>query len=67
MQLFLEKHPKKLLASNFILLKLGSSNVSPQILFVEICRSFRITSKELVLEDYVLEYHTADNDHNEIL
>ena len=39
----------------------------PKKIFVEICRSFRITSKELFLENYILEYHTADKDHAEIL
>ena len=53
--------------SNLILLKLGSSNVSPKLFLVEICRSFRIASKELVLENNVLEHHTADKDHAEIL
>ena len=49
------------------LLKLGSSNVSPKIIFLKSCRSFRIKSKELLLENYVLEYHTADKDHAEVL
>ena len=49
------------------LLKLGFLNVSPKIIFLKICRSFRIKSRELVLENYVLEYHTADKDQAEIL
>ena len=53
--------------SNPILLKLGSSNVSPKNIFLEICRSFGITSKELVLENYALEYQTADKGHIDIL
>ena len=35
--------------------------------FIEICRSFRATSKKLVLENYALAYHTADKDHAETL
>ena len=58
---------RNFLRSNLILLKLGSSNVSQKFFLVEICRNFRITSKELVLENYVLEHHTADKDHPEIL
>ena len=57
---------RNLLQSNLILLKLGSSNVSQKLFLVEICRSFRITSKELVLENYVLERHTAGKDHTGI-
>ena len=34
--------------------------------FQEICRSFRTSSKKLVLENYVLVYHTADKDHANI-
>ena len=48
-------------------MKLVSLNVSPKIIFLEICRSYRTTYKELVLENYVLEYHTADKDHTKIL
>ena len=58
---------RNFLRSNLILLKLGSSNVSQKFFLVEICRNFRITSKELVLENYVLEHHTDDKDHPEIL
>ena len=58
---------KNFLRTNLILLKLGSSNVSQKFFLVEICRSFRITSKELVLEKHVLEHHTTDKDHAEIL
>ena len=58
---------RNVLQSNLILLKLGSSNVSQKLFLVEICRSFRITSKELVLENNVLEHHTADKDYTEIL
>ena len=58
---------RNFLQSNLIPLKLGSSNVSQKFFLVEIWRSFRITSKELVLENYVLEHHTADKDHAEIL
>ena len=58
---------KNFLRTNLILLKLGSSNVSQKFFLVEICRSFRITSKELVLENNVLEHHTTDKDHAEIL
>ena len=67
MQLLFGKHAKKLLASNLILLKLGFSSVSLKIIFVEKCRSFRKTSKELVLENYVLEHDTADKDQAGIL
>ena len=58
---------RNFLQSNLIPLKLGSSNVSQKFFLVELWRSFRITSKELVLENYVLEHHTADKDHAEIL
>ena len=47
-------------------MKLRFLNVSPKILFLKICRYFRIKSKKLVLENYVLEYHIADKDHAEI-
>ena len=39
----------------------------PSIVFLEICRSFRTTSKKLALENYVLAYHTAGKDQAEIL
>ena len=42
-------------------------NCIPRNFFVEICRSFRKTAKKLVLENYVLEYQTADKDQAEIL
>ena len=58
---------RNFLQSEVILLKLGSSNVSQKFFLVETCRSFRIISKELVLENHVLEHHTADKDHAEIL
>ena len=58
---------RNFLQSNVILPKLGSSNVSQKFFSVEICRSFRIISKELALENHVLEHHTADKDHAEIL
>ena len=35
--------------------------------FLEIWRSFSTIPKKLVLENYVLPYHTADKDHPEIL
>ena len=35
----------------------------PSIFFLEICKSFRATSKKLVLVNYVLVYHTTDKDH----
>ena len=38
----------------------------PSNFFLEICRSWT-TSKKLVLENYVLAYHTADKDQAEIL
>ena len=56
----LEKHPRKLLARNPFLLTLGSSHLFPAIFFLEISRSFRKTSKKLILENYVLAYHTAN-------
>ena len=48
-------------------LKLKFSNVSPKILLLKRCRSFRTKSEELVLENYVLAYHTADKDHAKFL
>ena len=39
----------------------------PSNIFLKIRRSFRTTSQKLVLENYVLAYHTADKDHAEIL
>ena len=48
------------------LLKSRSSNVFPAIFFLEICWSLRTKisrSERLVLENYVLAYHTADKDH----
>ena len=39
----------------------------PSSCFLEICRRFRTTSEKLVLENYVLPYHTADEDHTKIL
>ena len=58
---------RNVLQSNLVLLKLGSSNVSQNLFLVEICRYFRITSKELFLENNVLEHHSADKDHAGIL
>ena len=58
---------RNFLQSNLILLKLGSSNVTQKLFLVVIYRSFRITSKELVLENFVLEHHTADKDRAGIL
>ena len=52
--------------SNIFLLELGFSNVSQKLFLVEKCRSFGIISKELVLENYVLEHHTTEKDHAEI-
>ena len=49
------------------LLKVRFSNVFSAIFFPEICRSFMTTAKRLALENYVLAYHTADNDHAKIL
>ena len=39
----------------------------PSNFFMEICRGFRAISRKLVLENYVLAYHTADKDQAEIL
>ena len=58
---------RNFLQSSLILPKLGSSNVSQKFFLVEICRSFGITSKELVLKNHFSEHHTADKDHTEIL
>ena len=39
----------------------------PRNIFMETCRSFRTTSENLALENYVLAYHAADKNHAEIL
>ena len=39
----------------------------PRNFFMEICRGFRTISRKLVLENYVLAYHTADKGQAEIL
>ena len=39
----------------------------PSNFFLEACRNFRTTSEKLTLENYVLGYHTADEDLAEIL
>ena len=39
----------------------------PSNIFVKICRSFRKTSKKLVLENCGLAYHAADKDQAKIL
>ena len=44
-----------------VVLKCISSNY-----FLEICRRFRTTSEKLAMENYVLAYHTANKDHNDI-
>ena len=49
------------------LLKVWSSNVFLAIFFLETGRSFRTTAKKLALENDVLAYHTANNDHAKIL
>ena len=38
-----------------------------QQFFLEIFRRFRRTSEKLAMENYVLAYHTANKDHNDIL
>ena len=45
----------------------GVLKCAPTNIFLAICRSFKTTSKKLVLENYVLAYHAADKDHTEIL
>ena len=40
---------------------------SQHFFFLEICRSFRTTPKKLVLENYVLAYHTTDKNYAKIL
>ena len=46
------------------LLKLRFLNVPPKIIFLKICISLGIKSKELVLENFALEYYTAYKDHS---
>ena len=41
-------------------------NCIPGTFFPEMCRSFRATSEKLVLENYVLAYHTSNKDHAKI-
>lgn len=52
---------------NLILLKLRFSKVHKLIFFPENYKRFGTTSKKLFLENYVLEYHTADTDDAEML
>ena len=49
------------------LLKLQLPNLHPTVLFLEVCKSSGTTSKRLVLDNYILAYHTVDKDHVEIL
>ena len=39
----------------------------PSNIFLDTCRSFRKTSENLSLKNYVLAYHAANKDHAEIL
>ena len=39
----------------------------PKNFFLDVCRSFRITSEKLALENYALAYYTADKDNANIL
>ena len=47
--------------------KLQFSNVLATIIFLKFGKGFETTSKRLVLDNYVLAYHTADKDHARIL
>ena len=47
--------------------KLQFSNVLATIIFLKFGKGFETTSKRLVLDNYVLAYHTADKDHAGIL
>ena len=39
----------------------------PKNFFLDVCRSFRITSEKLALENYALAYYTADKDNANVL
>ena len=39
----------------------------PSKFFLDICRSFKTTSKKLALENNILAYHTVDKVHADIL